>query len=68
MRKVYIISRVYIISDNMAKPIRATPVLKGKDAINFVRNMIKEQNSPSKDRINFIDNALRKKDYYLKNL
>jgi len=52
----------------MAKPIRATPVLKGKDAINFVRNMIKEQNSPSKDRINFIDNALRKKDYYLKNL
>jgi hypothetical protein len=52
----------------MAKPIRATPVLKGKDAINFVKNMIKEEKNPSKDRINFINNALSKKKYYLKNL
>ena len=43
----------------MAKPIRATPTLNGQDAINFVKNMIKEQTKPSKERVNVIKKALK---------
>lgn len=52
----------------MAKPIKVTPVLRGKDAINFVKNMIEEQNNPSKNRVEFIKKALSKKEFYLKNI
>ncbi len=30
----------------MAKPIRATPTLRGEDAERFVREMIKRENAP----------------------
>ncbi len=43
---------------NMAKPIRATPTLRGADAIRFVKNMIKEEKSPNPRRIAFIKKAL----------
>ncbi len=39
----------------MAKPIRATPTLRGEEAEQFVRDMIKRENAPvsSRDRILF---------------
>ena len=43
----------------MAKPIRATPVLKGKDAEEFISQMIKEQKRPSKKRVDFIKKSLK---------
>ena len=45
----------------MAKPIRATPTLRGEDAVRFVRNMIKEETSPNPKRIAFIKKALNTK-------
>ena len=45
----------------MAKPIRATPTLRGKDAIRFLRNMIKEENDPDPRRIATIRRALKTK-------
>jgi len=42
----------------MAKPIEATPTLRGKDAIRFVKNMIKEENDPDPVRIATIRRAL----------
>ncbi|HLC95957.1 MAG TPA: hypothetical protein VJH97_01415 [Candidatus Nanoarchaeia archaeon] len=45
----------------MAKPIRATPTLRGVDAIRFVKNMIKEETNPDPRRIAFIKNALKTK-------
>lgn len=45
----------------MAKPIRATPTLRGKDAIRFIRNMIKEETNPDPKRIATIKRALRTK-------
>ena len=45
----------------MAKPIRATPTLRGPDAVRFVRNMIKEQTNPNPKRIAFIKKALNTK-------
>ncbi len=45
----------------MAKPIRATPTLRGKDAIRFVRNLLKEERSPNPKRIAFIRKALKTK-------
>lgn len=45
----------------MAKPIRATPTLRGKDAVRFVKNMIKEEKSPNPLRIAFIKKALSTK-------
>ncbi|MEK6921430.1 MAG: hypothetical protein AABX82_06085 [Nanoarchaeota archaeon] len=38
----------------MAKPIQATPTLRGEEAENFVQQMIKRENSP----ISLIDKAL----------
>jgi hypothetical protein len=43
----------------MAKPIRATPTLRGKDAVRFVRNMIKEEQNPDPKRVAFIKKALK---------
>lgn len=45
----------------MAKPIRATPALRGKDAVRFVRNMIREETHPDPKRIAFIKKALNTK-------
>mgnify|MGYP001586360061 FL=1 len=45
----------------MAKPIRATPTLRGEDAVRFVRNMIKEETNPNPKRIAFIKKALNTK-------
>ncbi len=45
----------------MAKPIRATPTLRGEDARRFVRNMIKEETNPNPKRIAFIKKALEMK-------
>ena len=35
----------------MAKPIRATPTLRGKEATDFLKAMIKEQENPSEARV-----------------
>ena len=45
----------------MAKPIRATPTLRGEDAVRFIKNMIKEERSPNPKRIAFIKEALNTK-------
>ncbi len=38
----------------MAKPIRATPVLRGEDARKFVKEWLEEIKHPSKERVAFI--------------
>ena len=48
----------------MAKPIRATPTLKGIDAVNFIKEVLKEERSPSKARINLIKEATKIKFNY----
>ncbi|MBI4152556.1 hypothetical protein HY495_02495 [Candidatus Woesearchaeota archaeon] len=45
----------------MAKPIRATPTLRGQDAIRFVKQMIKEERNPNPKRIATIRRALKTK-------
>ena len=45
----------------MAKPIRATPTLRGEDARRFVRNMIKEETNPNPVRLATIRRALNTK-------
>ena len=45
----------------MAKPIRATPTLRGKDAMRFIRNMIQEERTPNPKRVAFIKKALAMK-------
>jgi len=45
----------------MAKPIRATPTLRGVDAVRFVKNMIKEERTPNPRRIATIKRALNTK-------
>ena len=45
----------------MAKPIRATPTLRGEDAVRFIRNMIKEERTPNPNRVAFIKKALKLK-------
>jgi hypothetical protein len=43
----------------MAKPITPTPVLRGKDALAFMRSIVSEQRKPSARRLRFIRQALR---------
>lgn len=45
----------------MAKPIRATPTLRGADAVRFVQSMIKEERNPNPRRIATIKRALNTK-------
>lgn len=52
----------------MAKPIRATPVLRGEDARRFVKEWLQEIKYPSKERVAFITSARKNKDFYLKML
>lgn len=49
---------------HVAKPIRATPTLKGEDAIRFVKNMIKETKRPSKARVDTIKKAIEEFKYF----
>jgi hypothetical protein len=53
--KIYITFKSVMI---MAKPIRATPTLRGQDAVRFIRNMIKEEVRPNPKRVAFIKKAL----------
>lgn len=41
----------------MAKPIRATPTLKGEDATNFIKKVLREQKNPSRNRVSLIKEA-----------
>ncbi len=43
----------------MAKQIEATPTLRGKDAIRFIENMIKEEKNPSSERVRLIREAMK---------
>lgn len=45
----------------MAKPIRATPTLRGEDAVRFIKDMIKEESNPNPKRIELIKKALNTK-------
>ncbi len=45
----------------MAKPIEATPELSGKEAIKFIKAMLKEQKNPSKKRLKILKEALKAK-------
>lgn len=48
----------------MAKPILATPTLKGHDAEIFLKNMIRETNNPNPIRVRFIKEALSKSEMF----
>ena len=41
----------------MAKPIRATPTLRGEDARRFIQEVLEEQRNPSKERIKLLYDA-----------
>ena len=41
----------------MAKPIEPTPTLRGKDAVRFIQNMIKEEINPDPKRIATLEKA-----------
>ena len=41
----------------MAKPIRATPTLRGEDARRFMREVLEEQRNPSKARLKLLHDA-----------
>tara|TARA_Y100000310_G_scaffold343992_1_gene454421 strand:- start:5703 stop:5855 length:153 start_codon:yes stop_codon:yes gene_type:complete len=45
----------------MAKPIEPTPILKGKDAIHFLKQMEEEQRNPNPARIKFLHEARKTK-------
>lgn len=45
----------------MAKPIRATPTLRGEEARKFMRDVLEEQRNPSKARIELLREAARTK-------
>ena len=48
----------------MAKPIRSTPTLHGETAVEFVKQMLKEQKHPSKARVTTIKKALSEFRYF----
>ena len=45
----------------MAKPIRATPTLRGEDARKFIREVLEEQRNPSKTRVKLLHDATQAK-------
>ena len=49
----------------MAKPIRATPTLKGEDAKRFMKEWSDECKNPSPKRVQFIKAAESKEEFYL---
>jgi len=54
--------------EGMAKPIRATPVLRGKEAVRFVKEVLRKQKHPSKRRIKTIRSAMASFEYFDKML
>ncbi len=48
----------------MAKPIRATPTLKGIEAERFIKEVLEEEKRPSRARINLIKEASKTKFNY----
>ncbi len=45
----------------MAKPIRATPTLRGEEAKNFIRAVLSEQRNPSPVRVKTLREAMKLK-------
>jgi len=45
----------------MAKPIQATPTLRGEDAKRFIREVLEEQRNPSLARIKTLREAMKAK-------
>lgn len=45
----------------MAKPIRATPTLRGEDARSFMKQVLEEQRNPSQARIKLLRDATKTK-------
>ena len=45
----------------MAKPIRATPTLRGEEARRFILEVLEEQRNPSKARIKLLHDAMNVK-------
>ena len=45
----------------MAKPIRATPALRGEDARRFIREVLEEQKNPSPERLKTLHEAQKLK-------
>ena len=45
----------------MAKPIRATPTLRGEDARRFIIEVLEEQKKPSKERVKILNDAAQAK-------
>ncbi len=43
----------------MAKPIRATPTLRGMEAVSFMKDVLYEQKHPSKNRIALLREATK---------
>lgn len=52
----------------MAKPIEPTPVLRGADAERFLKEMLHEQEFPSKCRVETLKSAAESFDYFEKML
>ncbi|MBN2121550.1 hypothetical protein JW721_00625 [Candidatus Micrarchaeota archaeon] len=48
----------------MAKPILPTPSLRGRDAIRFAKDVLAEQESPSKERVATIRRAIKSFGYF----
>jgi len=49
----------------MAKPIRATPTLRGEDARRFIREVLEEQKNPSKEGVKVLREAAKVKFNFL---
>lgn len=45
----------------MASPIEPTPTLYGKDAIRFIKTMLREEKHPNPKRVKFIEEAMKAK-------
>lgn len=45
----------------MASPIEPTPTLYGKDAIQFLKEMLEEEKHPDPRRVKFIQRAMKAK-------
>ena len=54
---IYKCGCVVLLSGNMANPIRATPTLRGTEAVNFMKEVLHEQKHPSGNRIALLKQA-----------
>lgn len=46
---------------SMASPIEPTPTLYGKDAVEFIKTMLREEKHPDPRRVKFIQSAMKTK-------